>query len=248
MSSHALSKPHHPDTLRLLAELQGLVNDPSPAACFEAITDKWGTLQNTYYSCAELLESRKKQIDGSEHDNSLKYEDKYEEKYIRYGNLFITATHDYSTHSRHTTSLARQILALSGEHQQWERTFKSWQFELARADLDRMDRKCEKLKGLMHKWEKRMDREDRKVVDCYTTLQSELESFDELHQKMEDVEGKLKALWSRERWCKAEDGLGMEARADEVRKLESWRRWPVGRLCAGVSVWECVLDHEHPTL
>lgn len=245
MSSQAASKPHHPDTLRLLAELQCLLEEPSPDTCSQAITDKWETLRITYYSYAEFLESRKKELNESEDDDRLNRGDKCEKKYIRFGNLLITATHDYSTHSRYTTSLGRQLLALSGEHQQWERIFLLWQFELARADLNRMDRKCEKLKGLMCKWEKRMEREDKKSVDHYMTLQSELDTFDELHQKMEEAEGKVKGFCARERWCKAENGLGMEACADEVRGLESWRRWPAGRLCEGVSVWDCVVDHEH---
>lgn len=245
MSSQETSEPHHADALRLLAELQCLLEDPSPATCSQAITAKWNLLGGSYYANAEFLESRKKEFDGSWDDEKPVRADRCEEKYIRSKDLLITATRDYSTHSRYTTSLGRQILALSGKHQQWERTFLLWQFELARADLDSIDRKCEKLRGTADKWEKRTRREDKKFVDHYMRFESHIDKFVELHQKMEEAEGKLKGFWARERWCKAENGLGREACAEEMRRLESWRYWPEGRVCEGVLIGECLVDHEH---
>lgn len=108
-----------------------------------------------------------------------------------------------------------------------------------------MDRKCEKLRGTVDKWEKRTRREDKKFVDHYMTLESHIDKFVELHQKMEEAEGKLKGFWARERWCKTENGLGREACAEEMRRLESWRYWPVGRVCEGALIGECLVDHEH---
>ena len=245
MSSQDTFEPHHADALHLLAELHCLLDDPSPDTYSQTITDNWETLRTTYYTWAEFLESCKQAIGGSWDSNKPDRADRCEEKYARSAGSLIAATRDYSTHSGHTASMGRQILALSGEHQQWERTFLLWQFELARADLDRMDRKCEKLKGTADKWEKRARREHKKVVDLYSELESEISRFVEFDQRMEGAEEKVKGFWARERWCKTESGLGREACAEEMRRLESWRFWPVGRLCEGLSVWDCVMDHEH---
>lgn len=245
MASQNTSKSHHADALRLLSELQCLLDEPSPDTCSQAITAKWDLLGRSYHSNAEHIESRKKAIGGSWHREQPDRADRCEEKHARSANLLITATRDYSTHSRHVESLGRQILALSGAQRQWERTFLFWQMEQARADLDGMDRKCEKLKGIADKWGKRARRDDKKAVDFQLALESDLEDFLELHLRMEDAEGKIQGFWARERWCLAENDLGMDACAEEMRKLESWRCWPVGRLCEGEVVGECLMGHEH---
>ncbi|KAL9136620.1 MAG: hypothetical protein Q9175_002180 [Cornicularia normoerica] len=212
MSSQNTPKSHHAGALRLLSELQCLLDDPSPDTCSQAITAKWDLLGRSYHSNAEHLESRKKAI------------------------ARIRAMSNRS---------GRQILALSGTQRQWERTFLFWQMEQARADLDGMDRKCVKLKGIADKWGERARREDKKVLDFQLALESDLEDFLELHLRMEDAEGKIQGFWARERWCLAENDLGMDACAEEMRKLESWRCWPVGRLCEGEVVGECLMGHEH---
>ena len=245
MSSQDTFEPHHTDALRLLAEFHGLLDGPPPDPCPQIITDSWETLRTTYHTWAEFLESCKQAMGGSWDNDKPDRADRCEEKRARCANSLIAATRDYSAHSGHAASIGRRILALSGEHQRWERTFLLWRFEVARADLDRMDRQCGKLKRTADKWEARARREHKKVMDLYVEVESEIGRFVEFMQGMEEAEEKVKGFWARERWGKTESGLGREACAEEMRRLEAWRVWPVGRLCEGLSVWDCVVDHEH---
>lgn len=247
MSSNATSKTHNPEALRLLAELHCLLDDPSPEAHTQAISANWESLKTTYHTFGSHLESRKNELGGSWEGDKPDRSDEFKAKRKECANVLKAATHDYSTHSAHTTSLGRQILALSAPDQQWERTFLLWRFKLARADLDRMDRRCERLAATVRQWAKRKRREDWKAVAFYKRVHSEMEEFMQLERSMREAEGKLKAFWARRpRRCRSDSGRGEEARAEEVRGLEAWRHWPVGRVCGGGElVFDSVMGYEH---